>query len=475
MNEKEKYDPSGFRDAILQGFAEAGSDLDAVHKFLDSAGSKLDYRRYGEVIFDILLAGGILAPGGTLIVEPDAAKPSQTDVCVFSAENNMEVLRSYAQLITKLIRRYKYLEKTLEEEFKKVLMFLKGFSPENRQKLARVLAVLIAGGQVSAAVLQSALQDHLVKDGLALQCLLDVLQTWLDERAPPPCGACCARPASTRGSCDALQPVGALGWHILVMWPHDVSQKKGVLGPSTNRESKRPPHIREFFPVSKRSPENFTATFKAHDISQLLDYQKAQEASSVKKDLQQQVSNQLKNEVPVKEIIQSVKEYMTKYSLPEHDVAVLLWMTQMSGMDWNKKEELVADQALKHLKQYTPLLEAFTTTPRAEVALLVKVQEFCYDNMNFMKVFQKIVILFYKTDVLSEDSILKWYKGAHSHKGKSIFLDQMKRFVEWLQNAEEGESCVGALFCRQKWAISRTAYSSVPQYRKNNKSQRNVY
>ncbi|KAH8022849.1 hypothetical protein HPB51_006206 [Rhipicephalus microplus] len=60
MYEKEKYDPSGFRDAILQGFAEAGSDLDAVHKFLDAAGSKLDYRRYGEVIFDILLAGGIL-------------------------------------------------------------------------------------------------------------------------------------------------------------------------------------------------------------------------------------------------------------------------------------------------------------------------------------------------------------------------------------------------------------------------------
>ncbi|KAL3198042.1 hypothetical protein MRX96_053830 [Rhipicephalus microplus] len=31
--------------------------------------------------------------------------------------------------------------------------------------------------------------------------------------------------------------------------------------------------LQEFFPVSKRSPENFTATFKAHGISQLLDYQ----------------------------------------------------------------------------------------------------------------------------------------------------------------------------------------------------------
>ncbi|XP_064471917.1 protein krasavietz-like [Ornithodoros turicata] len=393
-DEKEKYDPVGFRDALLQGFAEAGSDLEAVHKFLDSAGSKLDYRRYGEVIFDILLAGGILAPGGSLIVDVDSAKPSQTDTCIFAAPNSIDALKNYAQLITKLIRRYKYLEKTLEDEFKKVLIFLKGFTPEQRQKLGRVNALLLAGGQLPASVLANALQDHLVKDGIALQYLVDVLQTWLEEKDP-----------STL-------------WAVL-------------------RKSGMDSRLMEFFPVSKRSTENFTATFKTHKISQLLDYQRAQISATVKKDLQQQVNSFLKNDVPVKEIIQSVKEYMTKYSLPEHEVVVLLWTTQMSGMDWNKKEELVADQALKHLRQYTSLLQAFATTPKAEVALLVRIQEFCYDNMNFMKVFQKIVILLYKADVLSEDAILKWYKGSHSHKGKSIFLDQMKRFVEWLQNAEE--------------------------------------
>uniref|UniRef100_A0A4W3HGL5 eIF5-mimic protein 1 n=1 Tax=Callorhinchus milii TaxID=7868 RepID=A0A4W3HGL5_CALMI len=51
---------------------------------------------------------------------------------------------------------------------------------------------------------------------------------------------------------------------------------------------------------------------------------------------------------------------------------------------------------------------------------------------------EKIVVLFYKADVLSEEAILKWYKEAHVAKGKSIFLEQMKKFVEWLQNAEEG-------------------------------------
>lgn len=46
-------------------------------------------------------------------------------------------------------------------------------------------------------------------------------------------------------------------------------------------------------------------------------------------------------------------------------------------------------------------------------------------------------ICFISDEVLSEEVILKWYKESHSAKGKSIFLDQMKKFVDWLQNAEE--------------------------------------
>lgn len=112
----------------------------------------------------------------------------------------------------------------------------------------------------------------------------------------------------------------------------------------------------------------------------------------------------------------------------------------MSVGEWNKKEELVTDQAIKHLRGYCTLLEAFTTTDRSELSLILKVQEFCYENMNFMKAFQKIILLFYKTEVLSEETILRWYKDAHATKGKMHFLEQMKNMVEWLQNAEEGNN-----------------------------------
>lgn len=41
-------------------------------------------------------------------------------------------------------------------------------------------------------------------------------------------------------------------------------------------------------------------------------------------------------------------------------------------------------------------------------------------------------------NVISEEVVMKWYKDSHSVKGKMMFLEQMKKFVEWLQSAEEG-------------------------------------
>ena len=112
----------------------------------------------------------------------------------------------------------------------------------------------------------------------------------------------------------------------------------------------------------------------------------------------------------------------------------------MSAVEWNKKEDLVQEQALRHLRQYLPLFVAFSSTFKSELVLLNKIQEYCYDNMNFLKSFNKIVLLLYKTDVLSEDAILKWYKETHSSRGWSVFMDQMKKFIEWLEAAEEGKS-----------------------------------
>jgi len=212
-DEKEKFDPGAFRDSLLSGFSQilytdssptgeqpveeevkngtpakvpiTKEHLESLYKYLDTQGNgKIDYRKYGESLFDILIAGGILAPGGSIIVDPDASKSSKTDLCVFSAEDD-ETLRGFFNVIVKLIRRYKYLEKTLEEEFKKIIKFLKGFSVEERGILAKFTGLLIAGTQIPPVVLVSAIQDHFVKDGIAAEFLVRVLQIWLAEKDAP--------------------------------------------------------------------------------------------------------------------------------------------------------------------------------------------------------------------------------------------------------------------------------------------------
>lgn len=128
LDEKKQYDPSGFREAILEGLNEAGGDLEAVSKFLDSASSKLDYRRYGVALIEILIAGGLLgelpvefavdikplnrnllfcsvAPGGTIVQDGDGV--CKTKVCLFGMANGeMEKIKAWEQVFIKLVRRY---------------------------------------------------------------------------------------------------------------------------------------------------------------------------------------------------------------------------------------------------------------------------------------------------------------------------------------------------------------------------------
>ncbi|XP_026151308.1 basic leucine zipper and W2 domain-containing protein 1-A-like isoform X2 [Mastacembelus armatus] len=331
-DEKERFDPFQFQESIVQGLNQTGTDLNAVTKFLDASGAKLDYRRYAETLFDILVAGGTLAPGGTLSDDVTC-----TDFCLFKAQEDMETMQAYAQVFNKLIRRYKYLEKGFEEEIKKLLLFLKGFTESERNKLAMLTGILLANGSLSASILSSLFNENLVKEGVSACFAVKLFKSWLSEK-------------DINSVAASLRKVG--------------------------------------------------------------------------------MENRLM-------IITYIREEIKKNNISEQTMIGLIWSSVMSSVEWNKKEELVTEQAIKHLKQYSPLLKAFTSQGLSELTLLLKIQEYCYDNIHFMKAFQKIVVLLYKADVLSEEAILKWYNEAHLAKGKSVFLEQMQKFVEWLKNAEE--------------------------------------
>lgn len=193
----------------------------------------------------------------------------------------------------------------------------------------------------------------------------------------------------------------------------------------------------EFVPPNRRSEEALAALLSERGLQELVRLHRAQASQEARRDITQALMDDLADNKPIRELIADLRDMAVRNNIPEHEIVAIIWWSVMGRGEWNKKEELVAEQAAKYLRPYTPLLAAFATSARAELQLLLKVQEYCYENMSFMRAFQKIVLLLYKTDVISEEVILKWYKEAHSVKGKMMFLDQMKKFIEWLQNAEE--------------------------------------
>nr|XP_016850160.1 PREDICTED: basic leucine zipper and W2 domain-containing protein 2 [Anolis carolinensis] len=398
-DEKEKFEPTVFRDTIVQGLNEAGDDLEAVAKFLDGTGSRLDYRRYADTLFDILIAGSMLAPGGTRIDDNDKTK--MTNHCVFSAQEDHDALRHYAQVwLEKTHQEIQIFGEAFEDEIKKLLLFLKAFSETEQTKLAMLTGILLANGTLPATILTSLFTDNIVKEGIAASFAVKLFKAWMLEK-------------------DANSVTSSL------------------------RKANLDKRLLELFPPNRQNVDHFAKYFTDAGLKELSDFLRVQQSLGTRKELQKELQERLSQECPIKEMVLYVKEEMKRNDLAEPAVIGLLWSCIMNAVEWNKKEELVAEQALKHLKQYAPLLAVFSTQGQSELILLQKVQEYCYDNIHFMKAFQKIVVLFYKADVLSEEAILKWYKEAHLAKGKSVFLDQMKKFVEWLQNAEEESESEG--------------------------------
>lgn len=130
-----------------------------------------------------------------------------------------------------------------EDEMKKVLIFIKGFKPIERIKLARMTALWIASGTVPPNVLVVLYNEHLIKDSVALDFLLELFVTLKQER----------------------------GVQALV-----TSLKKGQL---ENR-------LMEFFPLNKRTDENLIKTFSERGLEDVVKLHKAQASQEAKRELQ---------------------------------------------------------------------------------------------------------------------------------------------------------------------------------------------
>ena len=191
-----------------------------------------------------------------------------------------------------------------------------------------------------------------------------------------------------------------------------------------------------FFPSSKRSPDDIQKHFVSNDLQPLADFQRIQVTSIYKRDLKSKLDDVMSQENPSTEELEEMCREVQN-NLADSDVCWILWRSIIPANELNWKEEQIAEFVLTQLEMYSCVLRKFTETGKSQLILLIKLQDFCYDNLDFTNLFHKIVLLLYLNDVIVEEAILKWYYEVRIAKGKNMFLDNMKKMVDWLETAEE--------------------------------------
>ncbi|ORZ24054.1 armadillo-type protein [Absidia repens] len=369
---------------------EPESDLDDISAILDKTGNTLEYRKYGESLFEILLTGGILQPGGIVLDDVERSPFS-----IFGSEDDAKAIKKHVDVFNKLIRHYKYLQRPFEETLKNILQFINKWPSDENSNLAKATGYFITTQLANPVAFKVLLKDHLVKDGHSLGFATAVFRTILSE-----------------------QSIDQLGKYL-------------VLSGMDTR-------LLEFFPPNKREEECLIRHFEAEDMKALVGFHQRNQKNSMKGDLLSNMKNLLENETPLTEVLGYLKEAKKEAGLDESDLIPIIWMAIVDSVDlMNTRPDQVEAHVVRALNHWSKLLEAYTTSPKNEILLLQRIQLTCYENAKITKVFSQIAQLLYKNDVLSDNAILYWADKAHKPQGKTVLLKQMAPFVQWLHDNED--------------------------------------
>lgn len=394
-------DPGSFADAVIQVFLDASdgvslqSDLDAAVKALGD--SELDFSRYGDTLFEVLFAGGRLTTGGNLAEGAGTVLPTT----VLKASADREGILPFIKVFQTLIRRRPFLIKALENTLVKFILSLDFYDQAGRQKIAIATALVFSQklGALPENVLSTLLNDRLVAKGTVLEFITNFFKEYLSK--------------------DSLEDLVTL-----------LTKAKLVH------------RLLDFFPPSKRSPAGFNEHFEAAGLLQLVEWNKRRELDAKVQELQDQLVSMLQEDPPhpVGDVLSFIKAKKTENSLPDPDILRVLWVAVTKSVNMTgKNQQQILQAVLKQVKTYRKVLNAFASSAKGELALLVTVQVLCYEDNRLLKLFSDIVRVLYDADVVGEDTILHWYKKGSNPKGRNVFLKDIEPFIKWLEEAEEEE------------------------------------
>ena len=94
-----------FRDQLYKHLETVPEgDFDAFTTKLVQAGSTLDFLKYADALFELLLVGGLIQPGGSYVDDGAPVSP----FTIFNAKEppDVEDLKRYIEVLNKLIRRW---------------------------------------------------------------------------------------------------------------------------------------------------------------------------------------------------------------------------------------------------------------------------------------------------------------------------------------------------------------------------------
>lgn len=380
-----------FRDQLYKYFENVQpEDWNGYLTALDKAGNSLDYRKYADQLFEILIVGGLLAPGGSFV--DDNAPPSPFSI--FGAKSDsINDVRPYVDVIEKMVRRYKFLQKPLEEStLPGIIQYINRFEPEQVSKLGVATALAIQMGLVTAGTLAPLQKDHLSRGDLSLNFMTQVFRTYLADQSIEHLGS-------------ALRKAGVRDWLL-------------------------------FFPQTKRSQPDVVSNYfrsEAVNLPQVADYYTRRQNKELRDktaaDLAELVGS---DDATTEEMLALLKERAQALRLSAEDFIPVVWEGAIRGIDSKAKQDQLELVVPKEVERIAPILEPWSTNPRSEIALINTIQLHCYADTRMLKSFANILKVLYNADVLSDQAILYWAQKGAKPQGKQHFLklaDPLVKFI----------------------------------------------
>lgn len=370
------------------------NDFDAFVSKLVQAGSSLELLKYADALFEIILVGGLLQPGGTYVDDGAPVSP----FTILNAKEPVEIdeMKQYIEVLNRLIRRYKYLQKPLETSaLPSLLQYIHRWSEAQKDKLAIATGLLISQGLANASCLQSLTKDHLVKNDVSINVITLVFRAFLVDQS--------------------MEHLSA-------------ALKRGGIK-----------DVMEFFPANKRTSKHLQEHFKSHNLPQVGEWYAKKQSGILKVTLVKDLQEWIEHDETPEHIVSTIKTKQADQPIPDVELVQCIWQGLMDSIDWNARPDQLDSLILREVEKYTPIIEPFCNGPKTEVALINVVQVYCYEDTRAMKTFPQILKVLYNNDCISDQAIIYWHQKGSKPQGKQHFLKVAEPLVKFLQEQESDD------------------------------------